>query len=498
MASAKPKTRETTLSETDVANAERLLALYGADLRYVTEWGLWMYYQGGRWVLDSERSARVRHFAKRTAQTLAGEARARLAALGKAHQGHDKTCKDCVAARRGLKWAHDSQFAARITAMVQIAADDPSIAISHARLDADPLLFNVANGTIDLRTGKLRGHSRLDLLTKQAPVTYAASSKALRWGTFLKRVLPEDATRSFVQRFLGYALSGEAGERMFVVLYGGGRNGKSLLLRAVEETLGDYATTAAPSLLMAKQQESHPTEVADLFKVRLAVSSEIKKGRTFDEELVKRITGNDTLKARRMKENFWSFQPSHKIVVATNHKPKVRDASDSFWDRLALVEFGVRIQDREVDAKLLEKLRKERSGILMWLLQGWAAYRREGLKRPEAVAEATKAYRFEEDRLGQFLMEECIFGGDEPTRTKDLIAAAVVWCKDRNFHPFNPNEMAERLRDQNCKPTRIGHYQDRGWSAIKLRKTKSARPLNKSADVADSADTGSRLPQKAN
>ena len=467
--------KELTLSETDVANAQKLLELFGADIRFVEKWGLWLYYKAGSWHRDTEQAAHVHYLARRTTQVLAAEARKALGLLKKAgHQGHGKECDECSRAKHAMSWARNSQFAPRITAMVKIAASDPSVATSHRRLDADPLTLNVLNGTLDLRDGRLRPHTKIDLLTKQAPVAFSTSAKAPRWAAFLNRVLPDPDACGFLQRFLGYCLSGDVSERTFVVLHGGGRNGKSLLLRAVEETLGEYATTAAPALLMAKAQEGHPTEVADLFQVRLAVTSEIKKGRTFDEELVKRVTGNDVLKARRMREDFWGFAPTHKLAIATNHKPKVRDTTDSFWDRLALIEFGERIRDKEVDPKLLDKLRKERSGILLWLLEGWRAYQKEGLARPAVIQESTTGYRHEEDRIGQFFDAECIFVGEKTTLSKTLSDAAFAWCKERGYPPFNPVDLAQRLKERGCSPDRFGKFQARGWRGVGIEKAKPA------------------------
>jgi putative DNA primase/helicase len=367
------------------------------------------------------------------------------------------------------------------------------VAVSHERLDANAWLLNVKNGILDLRSGELSPHKPTDLITRVADVRFDRRAKADSFKKFLARVLPDEETRLFLQRFIGYSLTGDVGERVFVVCYGGGRNGKSVLLRIIQAMLGKYSTTCAPGLLMARKDEAHPADVADLFGARLAVASEVKKGRTFDEEKVKRITGNDMLKARRMRENFWEFLPTHKIILATNHKPRVADATDSFWDRIALIPFDVRIDDGEVDRSLAERLIKEElSGILTWAMEGCLAWQKEGLRIPKAIVDATRAYRASQDVVGGFVEDCCrLVVSDDFISTATLMAAANKWCVENERFVFNKNDLAEWLSQHNCKNTSTGKI--RGWKGIRLNILPLTPPPP--TDSTDTTDGGFALPE---
>lgn len=441
-----------TFPLTDGGNAERLAYYFAGRLRYVAAWGVFLVWTGTHWRRDVG-GVLVGALAKRAINCITAEINA--------------TKK---AARRDAlrEWQHGSQSRARREAMIALVKSEDGVAIDHEDLDRNPYLLNCRNGTIDLRTGKLNAHDPADLITRVIPIDYAAKAKAPRWRRFLAEVLPNGEVRSFMQRFTGYCATGEVSERMFLVLFGGGRNGKSVFLRIVQKALGPYAISSAPGLLMARQQDAHPTELADLFGVRVAVASEARKGRAFDEEQVKRLTGNDTLKARRMREDFWEFDPTHKLVLAANHKPRVRDASDSFWDRVALVAFTVRIGDNKLDRNLLDKLMTELPGILVWIVQGCVAWRKYGVGTPAAVKATTREYREAEDVIGRFLSECCTIEQKlrDLTPTTHLMTSARKWCESNNLYLFSDKDLAEALRERGCLYARTGA--ERGWRGIKV------------------------------
>ena len=208
-----------------------------------------------------------------------------------------------------------------------------------------------------------------------------------------------------------------------------------------------------------------------LFGIRLAVASEIKKGRVFDEEAVKRLTGNNRLKARKMHENFWEFIPTFKLMLATNHKPQVRDDTPSFWDRLALIPFEVRITEEEDDKRLGQKLKAELPGILNWAIEGCMAWQKDGLKRPAAVMQAVEEYRSNEDTLGKFFEEECRFEPHFETKTTELTTAIRNWCKANNLtYTYREKDSAEKLLENDCVRDRVGpkHSRARGWKGLGL------------------------------
>jgi len=441
---------------TDRGNAERLAFYFGKRIKYVKKWRLFVVWNGKAWERDEDSTA-IMALAMRATDRIKEEIRV-------APEKRQKTLKS---------WKKQSGFAARLEAMIRLVRALPDMTIQHVLLDKHPYLLNCRNGTVDLITGKLKKHDPKDFLTKMIDITFDAKAKAPRFEKFLSTVVPDTAVRSFIQRFAGYCATGNVEERMFVVLHGGGRNGKSVFLRCLQNALGPYATSAAPGLLMAKQQDGHPAEVADLYGARLAVASEVRKGRVFDEEAVKRLTGNDRLKARFMRENFWSFDPTFKLLIAANHKPRVRDASDSFWDRIALVSFDVRIKDHQLDRKQPTKLDGELQGVLNFIIEGCLQWQKLGLSAPKTVKASTKEYRAAEDVIGMFLGERCELKPHEVknpecpiTPTSDLMRAVKGWCERNNFYAFSEKDLAERLAEAECEPSRTKTF--RGWKGVTL------------------------------
>ena len=437
-------------AETDLGNANRFVELSADRLRYVPRWEAWVFYEGGRWQRDDSRGTHARRAAMQVVKTLRREA-------------------NNADAR---EWAKKSQAEARIHAMVSLAAADPRLELLHTAFDTNHYLLNVQNGTLDLETGKLRPHSKDDFITKISPATFDPKARSKRWLDALATSLPDPVVRDYVQRFLGYCLTGDVGERVVVMFVGKGRNGKSLIARVVQELMGPYATTLASTVLMASEKEQHPTEVADLFGARLAVMSEIKRGRSIDEEKFKRLSGNDELKARRMREDFWAFNPTHKSLFLVNHRPHVgRDPA--VWDRVSIVEFNVRIPDSKVDPKLLQKLRVEEAGVLAWLVAGYRAYKKWGLSPPSVVKAATAEYQASEDRLKEFFDDECEYGQTLSAPTAAIVKRVTKWCLTRNVRPPSQAELSERLRDANCNAEKVpldgdGHNMVRGWRGIGL------------------------------
>jgi putative DNA primase/helicase len=272
----------------------------------------------------------------------------------------------------------------------------------------------------------------------------------------------------FLQRAVGYALTGDISEQVLFFLYGAGANGKSTFARVLLDLLGDYATQGAPDLLLAKRNESHPTEVADLLGCRLVVCQEIEAGRAFAEVTVKQLTGGDLIKARRMREDFWSFAPTHKFFVAANHKPPVRGTDHAIWRRIRLVPFTVRITDEERDPNLLEKLRAELAGVLAWAVEGCLEWQRIGLCPPDEVLQATSDYRGEQDLLAAFLEERCEAGMYFSVRSGDLYHAYSEWCEGGGFHPANQQTLGEQLREKGFEPFK-GTKGARRWRGLRLK-----------------------------
>src|SRR5215208_7528694 len=294
------------------------------------------------------------------------------------------------------------------------------------------MLLNVENGTVDLRTGSLRPHLPEDLITKLAPVEFDPVAEASRFMKFLKQTLVDAELIAFVQRFLGYGLTGSTKERALSVLHGVGKNGKSTLVELFLDLIGDYAAVTSPDTVV-QQRFSDATRqyaLAELKGVRFVAISETKRGVELEEATVKQITGSDTISARSPYGKPFSYRPQFKLWLSTNHKPEIPDGSEAIWDRLKLVPFNQRFDGKKADQRLPQKLREELSGILLWAVQRCVDWYQNGLGSAPAVEAATAAYRAETDVVERFFDDECVFGPEEIVTRKGLFAAWQEWCDE--------------------------------------------------------------------
>lgn len=434
---------------TELGNAERLVAMHGSDLRYSKARG-WLVWDGSRWTFDD--TGEIDRRAKETIKSLWQE--------GAAHD--EPTIRDAI-----LAHARRSEKASAIQAAIKLAASEPGIAIAAKDLDCDPWILNCPNGVVDLRTGTLRPHDRRDLCTKLAGASFDPSATCPRWDQFLAEVQPDPAMRAFLQRLAGYVATGVIRERVFVLLIGSGKNGKSVFVKVLVKLLGDYAIYAAPDVLMAKERgDRHPTELADLCGARLAAMSEIRAGRAFDEETLKRLTGNEPIKARYMRQDFFEFDMTAKLLMAANHRPTVQDTTNSIWDRLREVPFTVRIDEANEDRALYERLCGELPGILNWCVQGCVAWQRDGLGAPPAVVQATAAYREAEDWLAAFFSECVVVESTALAPRSQLRAAYEAWCRTSGEKAVDSKTFTAAVRER-ATERKVGGM--RLWRGIRLR-----------------------------
>lgn len=435
---------------TDMGNGERFAASHGADLRYVWKWQQWVAWDGTKWAPDET-----------------GEAERRAKATVKAMY-HEADPGGGIPLDRNLA-AHalKSEARPRIEAMLALARSERPIAVTPVVFDADRWALNVENGTVDLRTGELRPHRREDLITKIAGTVYDPEAEAPTWAAFLRRVLPSEALRRFVQKLAGYSLTGDVSEQILPFLFGLGANGKSTFINIFMEALGDYAQQAAPELLMAKAN-AHPTELADLQGTRLVAAVEIEDGRRLAESLVKQLTGGDKIRARKMRQDFFEFEPTHKPWLVANHRPEVRGTDHAMWRRIKLVPFGVTIPEEEKDPELPEKLRAELPGILAWAVEGCLLWQREGLGEPEEVKAATEDYRDEMDVLGEFIKDKCVLHENTHADATPLYQAYLRWCQNAGEEGDTQTKFGKRLRERGFMQDRDKKTRRKVWRGIGL------------------------------
>jgi putative DNA primase/helicase len=440
-------TREPNL--TDAGNAIRLVRKFGRKIRYIRNIG-WFVWDGIRW--RSDEKGELELMAKEICTDM----------LENARSGR-KTKKLVALEMHALQ----SESAPRIKAMVELAKSEPGVSISADSLDSSPWLFNVQNGVIDLRTGQLRTHDLNDLITKLAPVNYDLAAECPRFQTFLREIFGDDNELiAFVQKFLGFCLSGDISEQTLLIFYGEGANGKSTLIDLILWLMGDYAGTAPESLLTDRRQSEHPTELADLCGKRLVVASETESRAKLRLQRVKCLTGDSKIKGRRMRQDFVEFQRTHKLIIQTNNRPRITENSEAIWRRIRLIPFNVTFNETRRDPRLLDRLKSEASGILNFLIQGFLAWRREGFCEPSAVRQANVEFREASDPLDGFVEDCCHRDPDGWTTTRELYRAYVRRCEESKTYPLKKVDFTDALRRCGFKAER--RNQGRGWRGVKL------------------------------
>jgi putative DNA primase/helicase len=261
----------------------------------------------------------------------------------------------------------------------------------------------------------------------------------------------------FLQRAVGYSLTGDVRAQKLFFLYGTGANGKSTFLKIIQEMLGDYAKQAAPELLVVKFGSSHPTEVADLQGSRFVVAVEVEEGKRFAETLIKQMTGGDKIKARFMHQDFFEFNPTHKLFLAANHKPVISGTDEGIWRRIDEVPFTVTIPEVQQDKELIDKLRKELPGILAWAVRGCLEWQNQGLNEPPEVRAATASYRSEMDIVESFINERCVLSSRAKANVTDLYEAFTDWCANNGEQQrLKSTDFAGRLAKRGFKKDRDG------------------------------------------
>lgn len=400
---------------TDLGNAKRFVRLHGEDIRYCVQWNCWLIWDGARWKKDD--ALMIDRMAESVALDLDRESsetddKERRQALRKAAQAAESNKKK----RDMLDMARS---------MIVVRQDD---------LDSYPWLLTTKNAVVDLKNLTTQEPRRSDLITKKGDVKYEPDARCPYWIEFLQMVMDGDADLiTFLQKAAGYSLTGSFDERCLFILYGNGRNGKSTFVETIASILDDYATRTPTETLLAKRHDGIPNDIAALRGARFVHAAESKEGRGLSEALIKDLTGGDTIAARFMRAEWFTFKPEFKLWLSTNHKPIIKETTDAIWDRIRLIPFTVRIPDEKLipASEVARMFAEEKSGILNWMLEGLAMWRADGLGMPDAVKQATNEYRTEMDILTEFIDECCCIEKTAEVTVKALYEAYKQWC-DRN------------------------------------------------------------------
>lgn len=436
---------------TDLGNAERFADDHQGTVRFVNDWNQWIVWNGSCWQPDESRGA-IR-LASKTVRKMFLESWPEGGGFDKALERHS------------LK----SESRRSIQDLLSLASAQEGIPISAGELDRDPMLFNLANGTLDLNRGEHRAASQDDYITKQSEVIFDPEAGCPVWTDFLETIMAgnKDLT-GFLQRMAGYCLTGSIREQKLFLLYGEGSNGKSTFLNTLLRLWGGYGRKVPSSLLLARKEGVVSNELTELFGIRLAVASETGEGKRMAESLVKELTGGERLTGRRLYEQFFNWEPTHKVILTTNHKPEIGGNDYAIWRRICLVPFTVQIAEEDQDKELPNKLLTEASGILNWCLEGLRRYREVGLVEPEEVTSAVIEYRNEMDRLKDFLIEACVEKPFAEVRSSYLRRAYEEWCQTNGETCMGAKEFQNRLKNKGFVSIRRTGG-ERWWKGIGLK-----------------------------
>ena len=425
---------------TDEALALRFTDLHKDRLRYVAAWGRWYLWDGIAWRPD---------------ETMLAFDLARTVCRKASSECDDDRIASTVAAAR------------TVAAVERLSKADRSHAATVDQWDADPWLLNTPGGVVDLRVGRMRSHRPDDYLTKVTAV--APGGECPLWLSVLEKVTNKDKDlQAFIQRVVGYSLTGSIREHALFFAFGTGANGKGVVINTITGIMNTYATVASIDVFTASQTDRHPTDLAMLRGARLVTAQETEEGRRWAEARIKAMTGGDPITARFMRQDFFTFEPNFKLLIAGNHKPGLRNIDEAIRRRFNLIPFAVKIPMSERDHDLPEKLKAEWPGILKWAIQGCLAWQQEGLAAPKAVRDATAEYLDAEDALGTWLAECCITDKSLHSSSSVLYASWKEWADAAGEQALSQKRFAQAMNGRGIESERLSSGKS-GFLKIGLR-----------------------------
>jgi len=433
--SVKPKVKK-MYSFDDTGNAERFADTFGEKIRYSFINKKWLYYDGRKWCFDM--SGAIKRMADETVEEMRGDMKFYI------DNAPEKVDTD-EAEKSFVKHLKQSRSSKSKIAMVKEA--EHRVPITTEQLDTHTSLLCTPNGIVNLRTGELQPHDVYKLITKITNCEYTNKIDCPLWDTFLNDIFDGDQELiRFMQKAIGYSLTGSTKEDCAFFCYGTGRNGKTTFLDIISDVMGDYATNIQPETIMMKQASSGPTgDIARLKGARFVMSEEPNEGVRLNEGLLKQLTGGGKVTAAKKYENEFEFYPEFKLWMSTNHKPVIRGTDIGIWSRIRLIPFTVRIPDEKMDKNLKHKLKQELPGILKWAVDGCLMWQREGLKTPAAVARSTNEYKGEMDVINAFLDACCEVGGLNLERANDIFQVYAKWAKENNEYEMKSTKFGIEL-----------------------------------------------------
>lgn len=434
----------------DTGNAQRFVDLFGDKVRYCYTDKRWLWYDGRKWCTDM--TGTVKRLADKAVACMAAEAKvyAQLDAdegtdMAKAFEKHMKSCR-----------SNKSKNAMLSEVMHHVP-------VLPAQMDRFKTVLNTPGGVIDLRSGGISPHDPMTYLTKMTAVEYSENADCPRWLAFLDDIFRKDKDLiRYVQKAVGYSLTGSTTEQCAFFLYGTGRNGKSTFIDIIRDIFGDYAANIQPETIMVRSNQSTAinSDIARLKGARLVTSVEPNEGVRINEGLLKQLTGDDTVTARKLYGDEFEFKPEFKLWMATNHKPVIRGTDTGIWRRIHMIPFTVQIPEEKIDRRLKYKLSAELTGIFRWAVEGCLLWQKEGLKMPRAVLEEVREYRREMDVISAFVEDKCTVGKGLSVQSSALYAAYLRWADSGNEYKMSNTKFGLEIakRFEKVKGRKYNYY----------------------------------------
>nr|DAQ29224.1 MAG TPA: dsDNA helicase [Caudoviricetes sp.] len=417
----------------DMGNAERFVDLFGENVRYCYTEKKWYFYNSMRWSVDN--LGVILRMADKCVEAMKAEAKLYLQAdeesggdMAKAFEKHIKSSRSNKSKKAMLN---------------EIEHHLPILPI---QMDRYKMALNTPSGIINLKNGDVKAHNPEYYFTKITSVDCAEAADCPRWLAFLDDIFAGDKDLiRYIQKAVGYSLTGSTAEQCAFFLYGTGRNGKSTFIDVIRDVFGDYAANIQPETIMVKSSQSNAinSDIARLKGARLVTSVEPNEGVRLNEGLLKQLTGDDTVTARKLYSEEFEFKPEFKLWMATNHKPIIRGTDTGIWRRIHMIPFNVQIPEDKVDKNLTHKLKAEMTAIFKWCIDGCLMWQREGLQMPAAVLKSVREYRREMDVISAFIEDKCTLEGT--VQASMLYAAYASWADSNNEYCMSNTKFSTEL-----------------------------------------------------
>lgn len=438
---------------TDVGNAERFVAMFKDDVKYCPAYKKWFIWNGRYWQQDE---GTIIEYAIQCVRSI-------YAYADLLPEGDERKAL--------IQHAVRSENGTKIKLLVQLAAGMKELIVSPDDWDADPWLLNCRNGTINLKTGKLQPFNKADHITRICGTEYDPNCPIPLWKSLFMTITKGDQQyERYMQKALGYALTGDISEQVMFVLYGTGSNGKSTLLNIFAKVLGDYSQSSSSEAFMMKKNENVNNDIARLKGARFVTAIEMEENKRLAEALIKSMTGGDKVVTRFLYGEFFEYVPQFKVFLAVNHKPVIRDTTNSIWRRLKLMPFVNTFTEKDRDKLFADKIiAKEMPGILAWAVEGCLMWQKEGIPDPPVVKRATAEYRTEMDSFATFFEECCDVREDGRVSNKMLRSTYDEWCRDNGEYALSQRPFSQKLIEMGFVKKKIAGSGLLEWQGFALR-----------------------------